>query len=180
MLANRNRVYGRDGDEGSLFMLFAALLLSHPDAPKIFALDCADKSLNPGLARRMARQAVRTVRLAAKPEASLGARQVFLVSHNPAVLDVFDQFGDDQRIFLIGRNGKGHTTAKQLRLDYPNREAWEKYAEGRKISHFWLNGGIPGASGSAVFSDSVLKGSDSSNPDSADSIADGQIAPEPD
>lgn len=178
MHANRNRVSARDGDEGSLFMLFAALLLSHPDAPKIFALDCADKSLNPGLARRMARQAARTVRLSSSPEASLGARQVFLVSHNPAALDAFDLFDDDQRIFLIGRNGKGHTIANRLTLAYPNREEWEKYAKGRKVSHFWLNGGIPGASGSAVFAVSRSKASGSSAPVSAGSKSAGKAEPD--
>lgn len=176
--ANCGRVSARDGDEGSLFMLFAAVLLSHPDAPRIFALDCADRSLNPGLARRMARQAARTVRLASSPDASLGARQVFLVSHNPATLDAFDLFDDDQRIFLIGRNEKGHTTANRLTLGYPNREDWEKFAQGRKVSHFWLNGEIPGAAGTALLSTSRSKASGSSAPDRAGSKAAGKAKPE--
>ena len=175
---NRGRVSARDGDEGSLFMLFAALLLSHPDAPKIFALDCADKSLNPGLARKMAMQAARTVRLASSPEASIGARQVFLVSHNPAALDAFDLFDDDQRIFLIGRNEKGHTIAKRLTLGYPTREAWEKFAKGRKVSHIWLDGGIPGAAGTALFSTSGSKASGSSAPDRAGSKSTGKAEPD--
>jgi hypothetical protein len=88
------------------------------------------------------------VKLASENDATLGAKQVFLTSHNPTSLDAFDLFDDDQRVFVVRRNEKGHTTAERLR---PNpkqtREEWQLAMNGRNLSQVWLDGDIPGALG---------------------------------
>ena len=144
----RNRLSVYDSSEGTLFLLFSAIIMSHPDSPKIFALDNVDSALNPRLTRALVEQIVNTVKQASSGDSILGARQVMLTSHNPTALDAFDIFDDDQRVFVVRRNAKGHTQA--VRLEPPRgktKEEWQIMVNGRNLSQVWLDGDIPGAMG---------------------------------
>ena len=48
-----NTLSGYDASEGALFILFHAVLAGHPGDPRLFAVDNADHSLNPRLARAL-------------------------------------------------------------------------------------------------------------------------------
>lgn len=148
MHASRNRLSVYDSSEGTLFLLFAAMILSHPDAPRIFALDNVDNALNPKLTRKLVEQIVRVAKTTAKTETKLGARQVFLTSHNPTALDAFDLFDSELRVFVVRRNERGHTTAERLQPhSNMSREEWQLVMKGRNLSQVWLDGDIPGAMG---------------------------------
>jgi hypothetical protein len=148
MHSSRNQLSVYDSSEGTLFLLFAAIVISHPDAPKTFALDNVDSGLNPRLTRRLIEHIIRICDLSHDNESSLGLRQVFLTSHNPTALDAFDLFDDNQRIFVVKRNEKGHTTATPLQpSDKMTREEWEIAKGSRNLSQLWLDGDIPGALG---------------------------------
>ena len=148
MHAKRNKLSAYDSSEGTLFLLFAAIILSHPESPKIFAFDNVDNALNPKLTRKLVEQIVRVVALTSEGYSRCGAKQVFLTSHNPTALDAFDQFDGDQRVFVVRRNEKGHTTVDRLEPN-PNqtREEWQLAMNGRNLSQVWLDGEIPGALG---------------------------------
>lgn len=148
MHASRNRLSVYDSSEGTLFLLFAAIILSHRDAPKIFALDNVDNALNPSLTRLLVEQVIETCSGASARSSEYGARQVFLTSHNPTALDAFDLFDDAQRVFVVSRNEKGFTTA--TRLQPPKgmtRQRWEVAHGGKNLSSLWLDGAIPNALG---------------------------------
>lgn len=148
MHSSRNRLSAYDSSEGTLFLLFAAVILSHPDAPKTFAFDNVDSALNPRLTRKLVEQIIDVCRLSSQYDIKDGARQVFLTSHNPTALDAFDLFDDSTRVFVVTRSEKGHTVAN--RLVPPNgmlRSEWETVMGGKNLSQLWLDGEIPGALG---------------------------------
>ena len=148
MHASRRQLSVYDSSEGTLFLLFVAIILSHPEAPRVFALDNVDNALNPKLTRKLVEQIIRVVSSTAGTETSLGARQVFLTSHNPTALDALDLFSEDQRVFVVSRNERGHTTAVPLvPPSEMTREEWQLARNGRNLSQVWLDGDIPGALG---------------------------------
>lgn len=148
MHASRNHLSVYDSSEGTLFLLFAAIILAHPKAPKVFALDNVDNALNPKLTRRLVEQIIKVCSASAKNESDIGAKQVFLTSHNPTALDAFDLFNKDHRIFVVQRNEKGHTIAEPLTPpEGMTKEDWEVAKGGRNLSQLWLDGDIPGAMG---------------------------------
>lgn len=149
MHTSRNRLSVYDSSEGTLFLLFAAIILSHPDAPKIFALDNVDNALNPKLTRKLVEQIIFVTKQSEKTKiVDAGAKQVFLTSHNPTALDAFDIFDDDQRVFVVKRNEKGHTAIQRLRpREDMSRSDWQIAMNGRNLSQVWLDGDIPGAMG---------------------------------
>ena len=51
MHGRRNTLSVYDSSEGTLFLLFAAVLLSHSESPGVFALDNVDSALNPAMTR---------------------------------------------------------------------------------------------------------------------------------
>lgn len=60
-------------------------------------------------------------------------KQVVLVTYNPGVLDGIDLNDDDQRLFVVMRNDRGHTTVERI------REAPD--AQPRlKLSELWMRG----------------------------------------
>ena len=148
MHASRNQLSVYDSSEGTLFLLFVAIILSHPEAPRVFALDNVDNALNPRLTRKLVDQIIEVVSTTAGTETGLGARQVFLTSHNPTALDAFDLFREDLRVFVISRNKRGHTKADRL-VPPPNttQDEWQLAKNGRNLSQIWLDGDIPGALG---------------------------------
>lgn len=148
MHASRNSLSVYDSSEGTLFLLFMAIILAHPEAPRLFALDNVDSALNPRLTRKLVEQILKVVNTTKSKKTSFGAEQVFLTSHNPTALDAFDLFDEDQRIFIVQRNGKGHTVAERLKpAKGISREEWDLAVAGRNLSQVWLDGDIPGALG---------------------------------
>ncbi|MEQ1538497.1 MAG: AAA family ATPase [Sphingorhabdus sp.] len=148
MHTTRNRLSVYDSSEGTLFLLFAAIVLSHPQAPRIFALDNVDSGLNPKLTRALVEQIIKITDQTANNETSFGVRQVFLTSHNPTALDAFDIFDNNQRVFVVSRNMKGRTTAERLLPpEGKSKEEWQLAMNGRNLSQVWLDGEIPGAMG---------------------------------
>lgn len=152
MHASRNQLSVYDSSEGTLFLLFAAILLADPRSPKSFALDNVDNALNPRLTRALVERIIEICSIADGEQTELGARQVFLTSHNPTALDAFDLFDDEQRVFVVERNDKGHTVARRVEPSKGmSREDWELLKGGRNLSQLWLDDEIPGALGSKVF-----------------------------
>ena len=151
MHAKRNKLSVYDSSEGTLFLLFTTIILSHPESPKVFALDNVDNALNPKLTRKLLEQILRVVALTSKGVSRCGAKQVFLTSHNPTALDAFDIFDKDHRVFVVMRNKKGHTVVEPL---IPNsgwtKEDWQLASGGRNLSQLWLDGDIPGALGGSI------------------------------
>lgn len=148
MHRTRNQLSVYDSSEGTLFLLFVAIILAHPLAPKSFALDNVDNALNPRLTRKLVEQIIKVCSLSNDNDTGLGARQVFLTSHNPTALDAFDLFDDNNRVFVVTRNDKGHTTAERIVPPKDmSREKWELSKGGRNLSQIWLDGDIPGALG---------------------------------
>ena len=151
MHLKRNTLSVYDSSEGTLFLLFAAVLLSHDKAPRVFALDNVDSALNPAMTRALLEAVIEITNTSHKEDLDIGPRQVFLTSHNPSSLDAFDLFDKHQRIFVVERNDEGHTEITRLR---PNRgmsrEDWYEAANGRSLSQLWLDGWIRGALGKSV------------------------------
>ncbi len=137
MKPERSTLSAYDASEGALYLLFVAVLLHHPDSPRIFALDNVDGTLNPGLVRKLVRNIIDTV--AADP-----TRQVFMTSHNPAALDELDLFNPDHRVYVVHRIENGHTEFYPVRPD-PNwtREEWERRKGGKNLSALFVDGEIP-------------------------------------
>ena len=151
MHSRRNTLSAYDSSEGTLFLLFAAVLLSHNKAPKIFALDNVDSALNPQMTRTLLATIIELANRACEEDLDVGPRQVFLTSHNPSSLDAFDLFDDFQRIFVVARSNEGHTEVERLAPKKGiSREEWYDAANGRNLSQLWLDGWFRGALGGVV------------------------------
>ena len=151
MHAKRNTLSAYDSSEGTLFLLFAAVLLSHDEAPKLFALDNVDSALNPQMTKTLLATVIELANKACEKDLDVGPRQVFLTSHNPSSLDAFDLFDDTQRIFVVERNKEGHTEVERLAPKKGmSREDWYEAANGRNLSQLWLDGWLRGALGRSV------------------------------
>jgi len=127
----------RSTNEGFLFILFYITLIVAKETPKAFAIDNVDASLNPKLCTKLM---TIITELAHKYD-----KQIFLTTHNPAILDGIDLFDDEQRLFVISRSNKGHTKAD--RIEPPKgttKEDWEEQNYGLKLSDIWLSGAIGG------------------------------------
>ncbi len=94
-------------NEGFLYILFYITLIVAKETPKIFAIDNVDNALNPKLCRK-----VMTViaDLAKKYD-----KQIFLTTHNPAILDGIDLNDDEQRLLVVSRDEEnGQTWVKRI------------------------------------------------------------------
>ncbi|MDM8569341.1 AAA family ATPase [Thiotrichales bacterium HSG1] len=123
----------RSTNEGFLFILFYAALMVSDDTPAIFAVDNIDASLNPKLCTEL----IENIADLAKQF----DKQVFLTSHNPAILDGIDLNDDEQRLFVVSRNKQGHTRVKRITAD-----SEPKYYENEstKLSEAMLRGYLGG------------------------------------
>lgn len=101
----------RSANEGFLFLLFYYTLLLSPDAPKFFAIDNIDASLNPRLCARLMKD---VIELAKQQE-----KQVVVTTHNPAVLDGLDLADDEQRLVVVSRTQKGATRVRRVGAPEP-------------------------------------------------------------
>ena len=98
----------RSANEGFLLVLFYITLVVSKYTPKIFAIDNIDTSLNPKLCTKLIKE---LTRLAKKYD-----KQLFVTSHNPAILDGIDLGDDEQRLFVVSRNKQGHTCCKRIEV----------------------------------------------------------------
>ena len=123
----------RSTNEGFLFVLFYIALMVSDDTPKIFAIDNIDASLNPKLCSKLITE---LIRLAKKYD-----KQVFVTTHNPAILDGIDLGDDEQRLLVVSRNKQGHTRYKRIHLeDKPKSSSGEPV----KLSEAFLRGYLGG------------------------------------
>jgi predicted ATPase len=123
----------RSANEGFLFVLFYIALMVSDDTPRIFAIDNIDTSLNPKLCTKLIKE---LVRLAKKYD-----KQVFVTTHNPAILDGIDLGDDEQRLLVVSRNKQGHTRFKRVTLEDKPRSST---GEGLKLSEAFLRGYLGG------------------------------------
>jgi len=129
----------RSANEGFLFVLFYIALMVSDDAPKIFAIDNIDVALNPKLCTKLIKE---LVRLAKKYD-----KQVFVTTHNPAILDGIDLGDDEQRLLVLSRNKEGHTRVKRIELKDKPRSATKNSKgeyESLKLSEAFLRGYLGG------------------------------------
>ena len=148
MHSSRSKLSVYDSSEGTLFLLFVAVLLAHDRSPTVFALDNVDNALNPRMTRVLLETIIEITKESSAEDLSSGPRQVFLTSHNPTSLDAFDLFDEDQRVFVVERNEDGHTTVTRLKpRQGMTREDWQQAKNGRNLSQLWLDDEIRGALG---------------------------------
>ena len=144
-----NKVSLYDASEGTLFLLFVAIILAHSASPPVFALDNVDGTLNPAMVRTLVAHIIAmTGREATKDEPETRTRQVFLTSHNPPTLDALDLFESDQRVFVVHRSSEGHTVFRRIEPPENTTKAdWIATSGGRSLSRLWLDGWIADALG---------------------------------
>lgn len=148
MNTKRNTLSVYDSSEGTLFLLFIALLLAHEDSPRYFALDNVDSALNPLMTRLLIEKIIEFVETVCSGNLPFGPKQIFLTSHNPTSLDAFDLFSPDQRIFIVNRDKEGSTCVNQLEAPAGmTRDEWRVQAQGKNLSQLWLEDKIEGING---------------------------------
>ena len=123
----------RSANEGFLFILFYITLIVAKETPKAFAIDNIDASLNPKLCTKLM---TLLTGLAKKYD-----KQIFLTTHNPAILDGIDLNDEEQKLFVVSRNKKGHTRMKEITAkDKPKSSNDEPL----KLSEAFLRGYLGG------------------------------------
>ncbi|MFO0076921.1 MAG: AAA family ATPase [Cyanobacteriota bacterium] len=133
MADRRDVLSAYDASEGALYVLFAAVLAVHPDAPKLLAIDNFDATLNPRLVRSL------TAKLAEWSIAN--TRQLLLTCHNPLVLDGLPLQDDRVRLFAVDRAFGGMTTINRVVVD---EALLGKAQEGWPLSRLWVSGHLGG------------------------------------
>ncbi|MBE9562280.1 MAG: AAA family ATPase, partial [Proteobacteria bacterium] len=123
----------RSTNEGFLFILFYAALMVSDDTPAVFAVDNIDASLNPKLCTELIENIANLAKQSDK--------QVFLTSHNPAILDGIDLNDDEQRLFVVSRNKQGHTRVKRITVENKPKSPTD---EPIKLSEAFLHGYLGG------------------------------------
>ena len=134
MQRKNNRFSAENANEGVLHILFYLALFISRHTSKFFAIDNIETALNPELCKKLVEQ---LVKLSTKTN-----RQVLITTHSPSVLDGLNLYDDEQRLFKVYRNKKGHTKVKRIQLK-PNQEF---NGQQFKLSELWMRnyiGGIP-------------------------------------
>lgn len=131
MRQERNTLSGYDASEGALYILFMLALASHPESPRLLAIDNFDQALHPKVAARL-------TSMISKQTASKGERQMLLTTHNPLVLDGLDLRNEQIRLFGVERNDAGLTTIKRITItDNLKKEA---VRDKLPLSRLWVMG----------------------------------------
>ncbi len=123
----------RSTNEGFLFILFYITLIVAKETPKAFAIDNIDASLNPKLCTKLM---TIITELAHKYD-----KQIFLTTHNPAILDGIDLTDEEQKLFVVSRNKRGHTRMKNITLENKPKSSND---EPLKLSEAFLRGYLGG------------------------------------
>ncbi|SFD75779.1 AAA family ATPase [Massilia yuzhufengensis] len=138
MKGSFDHLYGYDVSEGALYVLFVLVLLTHKDAPNIFALDNVDTALNPGLVRQFMSHIIELVCASEK-------KQIFITTHNPTTLDAIDIFNPEHRLFVVQRMEDGQTEFRRIEPpDGMTKDGWQNQYFGLKMSEIWLSGAMGG------------------------------------
>jgi AAA15 family ATPase/GTPase len=125
----------KSANEGFLFILFYITLLVAKETPKAFAIDNIDASLNPKLCTKLM---TTLTELAHKYD-----KQIFLTTHNPAMLDGIDLNDDEQKLFVLSRNKQGYTRQKEItKKDNPISDDGESLHLSEAFLRGYL-GGLP-------------------------------------
>jgi len=135
MGARRNILTGYDASEGALYVLFAAVLALHPNAPELLAVDNFLHLLNPRLARALMRAFCEWVMEREQPQ------QVLLTTHNPLVLDGLDLSDERVRLFAVDRASSGETVVQRIAVDEKLLAMAQK---DWPLSRLWINGELGG------------------------------------
>ena len=117
----------RSTNEGFLFLLFYFTLFLSEETPQFFAIDNIDTSFNPKLCMQLIRNLVKLCKE--------NGKQVLLTTQNPAVLDGLNLKDQDQKLFVVRRNEKGHTMSTEIKY---------KAERKLKLSDVWTSGFIGG------------------------------------
>lgn len=152
MRGGRNFLSAFDASEGTLYLVFVAALLSHPETPNIFALDNVDGTLNPKLVRSLTSH---IVKVSTAKKDSDRHRQVFMTSHHPSALDSLDIFDPQQCLFIASRVSKpegssngtqramGSTHFRRFRPPKDlSRDEWKIKHSGKNLSELLLENRI--------------------------------------
>ena len=124
----------RSANEGFLFILFYITLIVAKETPKAFAIDNIDASLNPKLCTELMRI---LVKLSKKYD-----KQIFLTTHNPAILDGINLNDDEQRLFVVSRKKiTGYTRTRRITVENKPKSATN---EPLKLSEAFLRGYLGG------------------------------------
>lgn len=128
MKPGKDRLSSYDASEGALYVLFVLALSMHPDAPRAFAIDNFDQSMNPRLARATMKYFSENI--------ITNNKYAFVTTHNPLVLDGLDLLNPKIKLFTMDRTRKGFTIITQVKVD-------EKLNES-SLSTLWLSGALGG------------------------------------
>ncbi|BDS15188.1 AAA family ATPase [Aureispira anguillae] len=134
-MQKKNNIFSvENANEGALHILFYLALFISQRTPQFFAIDNIENALNPNLCRHLMKNLASL--------ANKNQKQALITTHNPAILDGLNLHDDEQRLFVVSRNKKGHTIAKRIQLK-PSVEIGGKKL---KLSELWMRnhlGGIP-------------------------------------
>lgn len=130
-MKQKDRFTGYDASEGALYVLFLACLAVHPKAPRIFAVDNFDQSLNPRLTRAITKKFCQMI--------MDNGKTVFLTTHNPMTLDGLNLSDQRIRLFTIDRSHRtGEAVFRRIEI---KRELLDK---DMPLSRLWTSGVIGG------------------------------------
>jgi len=134
-MQKKNNVFSAENaNEGILHALFYLALFISKKTPKLFAIDNIETALNPYLGRVLIEK---LIKLAKKYD-----KQVLITTHNPSILDGINLHDDEQRLFAVERNFKGHTTVERIQIK-PDKNV---NGQRLKLSELWMRnylGAIP-------------------------------------
>lgn len=124
----------RSANEGFLFALFYAALFSSKYTPDFFAVDNIDASLNPKLCRVLIKKLIEL--------AEENGKQVFVTTHNPAILDGLNLHDDNQCLFVVERDDEGATQLKHIGIESLPKP--KRNGETIKLSEAFMRGLLGG------------------------------------
>ena len=68
-------------------------------------------------------------------------KQIFLTTHNPAILDGMNLNDEEQKLFVVSRNKKGYTRTKNITVENKPKSSSD---ESLKLSEAFLRGYLGG------------------------------------
>lgn len=135
MEQGKNILSAREASEGALYALFLAVIAGHKASPRLCAVDNADHSLNPRLARALMECLCQWYMAMEEP------RQILLTTHNPLILDGLPLQDDRVRLFTVSRTNSGRTSIRRVVVD---ENLLEKAERGWSLSRLWVMGHLGG------------------------------------